>query len=163
MFGLLFAVLCAAGIYRIWRPRRYWRGGFGPPAWAWGGGGCGPWGGGPFRHGGPRSARLDWLVRDLNANPEQEAALRQSAEELRQAFGSLDPKGRLDAVSAALTADTFDRDQLRNQIHEAKAGPVADAVVNSVERLRASLSADQRKKIATMISGGGWGCGRTSK
>lgn len=140
MFGLVFAGLCAAGLYRIWRPRRFGHCGMGPH------GGRGGW------------RRIDRLVRYLDANPQQEAAIRQSAEEVRQAFRNFNPRARLDVLSAALTAETFDREQLRSQLNEPAMSAISEAILNAVERLRAALDMNQRRKMAALVPSGGWGC-----
>ena len=136
MFGLFFAALCTAGLYRLWRPRRFGRHGLGG--------------------GGPR--RLDRLIRKLNANPAQESAIRQSAGEIQQAFGNFNPKARLGILSGALTAETFDRDRLRAEMREPETGSLSEALVNSVERLRSSLDADQRTQMAAAFTGRGRRC-----
>lgn len=123
MFGLFFAALCGVGLYRLWRPRR-------------------------FR--GPR--RLERVIRKINANPAQESAIRQSADEIRQAFRNFNPKARLNIIAAALTAETLDRDQLRRQIREPETGSITDALVNAVERLRSTLDPAQLNKLASLAS-----------
>lgn len=136
MLGLFFAALCAVGLYRTWRPHRFGRHRFGSPG-----------------------VRVDWLVRRLGANPEQEAAIRQSADEIQRAFGSVDPWARMASIASALTAQAVDRDKLRAELDEPKPGMLAEAVVSSVERLREKLTDSQRQTIAAMMQGRrGWAC-----
>ena len=136
MFGLFFAALCGIGLAKLWRPRRFR--------------------GGPFRGRGP--ARLDRLMRKINATPEQESAIRQSVDEVRQAFRTFNPKARLGMLSAALTAETVQRDQLLRQIREPETGSISEALVNAVERLRDSLGTGQRQKLAAMMTGNASRC-----
>jgi len=153
MFGLFFAALCGAGLYRMWRPRHFAYGyagrGFG--------GGCGHRGFGRFgggrHHGG--SPNVEWLIHHLNANQAQEAALRQSADEIFQAFRAFSPRARMDTVSAALISESFEREHLLSQLREPEQGTLAHALVNAVERLRPVLDADQRKKLAALLVTGG--------
>lgn len=150
MFGILFAVLCAAGLYRLWRPRR-----FGPYGYAWASGGCGPYGGhNRFGRGGP--GRLDWVIRKLDATPEQEKAIRQTADEVRSAFSAINPRRRLDSLAAALTGETVERERLRAELGDTTAA--TDAVLNGIERLRANLTSAQREKLAAMITRRGGLC-----
>ena len=94
------------------------------------------------------------LAKRLNATLEQELALRQAAEEVRQAMSQMHPRARMSALATALTAENIDREQLRQEMTE-KTGQVQDAVLNAVERLRGSLDAGQRQKLANMMLGGG--------
>ena len=126
MFGLFVAALCGVGLIRLWNPRRRLH-----------------------------SNRLNRITRRLKANPAQESALRQSAEEIRQAFRNFNPKARLGVLAAALTAETVDRDHLRRQMQEPETGSLSDALVNAVERLRSALDLNQRQQLAAMASGGG--------
>ena len=131
MFGLFFAALCGIGLVRLWRPRRFgWFGGFG--------------------YGPPRVERL---IRYLRANGTQEAAIRQSVDEVSRAFRAFNPKARAESLTAALTSETFDREQLLNQMREPEPGSLAHALVNAVERLRGALDTNQRFKLAGLLAG----------
>ena len=159
MFGIFFAALCAFGLYRLWRPRRFGHYGYG---WA---GGCGPGacGRGFPRHGGWQRGRgpsgLRHLMRGLNATPAQESALRQSAEEIVQALRDKSPWALFKPMAAALTDETFDRDRLSAALRQPGDAASDATLIAAIERLRETLDPDQRKKLAALVNqrfGGGF-------
>ena len=136
MIGILAGGIGAIGLAKLWHVRRH---GFG------GGEHCGPrrhgWRGGPRR-----------FLKELDATPEQKAALRQSAWELVQAIQAGKPPVNFGAVREALTAESVDRADLVNKLREPVDSPLPDAIANVVERLRGSLSAEQRAKLSAMMA-----------
>lgn len=150
MFGIFFAGLCTLALIRLWHPRRY--------AYAWARG-CGPR---AHRHGYPGEPCSDWhrgdfgpspwrMMSDLRPSPEQQEAIRHSAEEIGEALRS-SPWANPEALGDALTAETFDRDRLLQALREPGDGALANALVNAVERLRETLDREQRRKLAALLA-----------
>lgn len=139
MFGIFLAALCAIGLYRLWRPRRFGH------HYAYG---CA--GGGHGWRRGPRGLRH--LMREIEATPAQETALRQGAEEIVRTLRRQYPQAFLEPVTAALTAEQFDRERFAAALREAGDDPFRTAAVAAIERLRETLDAGQRQKLAALMT-----------
>ena len=138
MFGIFLAAASAIGLYRLWGPRR-----FGHHRYA---GGCGS------RGGGRKSRGMRRLMSELKTTPEQEAAIRQSAEEIARAFREKSSWMGLEPATAALTAEAFDREGLLAQLREPGDDSLRVAIAAAIERLRAVLDPEQRRTLAAWMA-----------
>ncbi len=122
MFGIFLAAICAIGLYKVWRPMRFGRIG------------CG----------GGR------LFRELNATPEQAAALRESAQELRMLRSIKNSRRMMTPIAEALTGPAFDKELWWGQMRAAAEETARPTIESVIERLRATLDPEQRAKLVAM-------------
>lgn len=152
MLGFVVGALAVAGFIHWRRHHRY--------AMA----GCGGRWHGPARHGrhrhGPGRWRGPeyWILAELDCSPAQEKLVR---EELRalidQVRGLRDErKATREDLARAIAGDQLDRGALLQMFsrHDQRLVELRASITASLERVHASLDAEQREKLAAMVRGG---------
>jgi Spy/CpxP family protein refolding chaperone len=90
-------------------------------------------------------------MQELKTTPAQEAAIHRTIEEVRAAMRSAGPWTLIDPLTAALTADTWDREKLFQAMRE-KQDSLPNALANAIERLRETLDPEQRRRLVELIN-----------
>jgi hypothetical protein len=141
MFPFILGGIMTAGLLYGLRGRH------GGPPRGWGAGG--PWG---------RHAGLRWLFRRLGTSPGQEEVLRQAADEVATAWRPLQEEIRAarPALARALEGEQLDEAALRDAFarQDAALAGARTALVAGLGRVHATLDADQRRALASLLASG---------
>jgi hypothetical protein len=165
MFGILFGVLCVAGmVYVLRRPYAFahrggwdrgWHGAHGRHGWQdsepWGGGGAGRGFGEPGR----ARRMLRWVYERLGTSPAQETVLADAAEAVVGAVQSLRGEWQQSRgdLARALRSETFDVDAMGSAFgrHDERIKVLREVLTTQGARVHDVLDGRQRAALADLL------------
>jgi len=158
MFGFVIGTICLIGLAKMWRRRHYgWGGHWGAPRWHHHGGYAAPGYGSGYggRHGfGP----VDYVLRRLDATPEQSRVVRGELEDLFEKARGARREWRLsrDDVASAMRSESIDAEVMGNAFarHDETLEDLRKAFVGALSNIHDVLDERQRRRLADLIETG---------